>query len=135
MSGQFNRLYPSFLGALLRAEVDVEAVDLKLVLVSATYVYDAADTVLDDVDGQLATSAALTSVTVSGPEVSADPATFGSVGPGADVEAAVLFVDSGDSSTSQLVAFYARKADTVPLVQATDGGAVTLSWPSALLKI
>lgn len=135
MSGQFNAVYPAFLEELWQAGIDVTAVDLRLEAVSGDYVYSAADMVVDDLTGRLATSPVLTGVSVSGRDLTVDSTTFSAVGPGDDVEAVVMFVDSGSDATSQLVAFIARRADTVPLVVVTDGGPITIDWPGVAVRI
>lgn len=127
---QFNKVYPSALAAMLRGELDIESVDLRIELVSG-YGYQASHDNISDLTGQLATSPVLTGVTVSGGTVNADPVTVSGVGPGDDVEGLVLFVDG----SGLLVSFMARRADTVPLAIPTDGGSITFSWPTHLLKI
>jgi hypothetical protein len=135
VSNQFNAVYPAFLEDLYQGNIDVTGVDLRLEAVSGAYVYDPADEDVADLTGRLETSPVLTGVAVSGRDLSVSSTTFAAVGPGDDLEAVVLFVDTGVDATSRLVAFIARRADTVPLVVETNGGPVTLTWPGPIVRI
>lgn len=94
--------YPKGRGALLSGDVDVTTDTLKLVLLSATYTYDAAHDFLDDLSGIVATSDALASVTVTSNVLDAADVSFAAVS-GDAVTAWAIYVDTGTSTTSTLL--------------------------------
>jgi hypothetical protein len=102
-----NALYPSFKEAILQADIDLSAVDVKVVLVDlADYTYSSTDNFLNDVaaGGRVATSGNLASKTFTGGVFdSADPVFTGATGDQA--EALILYVDSGVAATSWLIAY------------------------------
>lgn len=101
-------LYPKTRAQFMRAAIDLLAVNVKALLVdSADYTYDLAHDFLNDVPAaaRVAVSNSLTAKTINDLAEfdSADPI-FASVA-GDPLEAIVLFIDTGDESTSRLVLF------------------------------
>jgi hypothetical protein len=82
----------------------------------------------------LAGAVALTGRTITGGAFDADDVTFTSVAAGDDIDAFVLFVDTGDAATSRLIAFF----DDVPGMRdgfTPDGTNVTIVWNDGANKI
>lgn len=108
-----NRLYRKYLHALATGTaVNLSTATLKFVLVdSATYTPDTTITghefLSDIVSGaRLATTAALSSVTVTDAGLDAADPAIPDAGGGATAEYAVLYVDTGAAATSRLLALF-----------------------------
>lgn len=129
-----NSLYPSAREAFLSGSLSWTGSTIKAVLVdTGAYTYSAAHDFLDDIPSgaRVATSGALTSKTAT--DGVADAADLSLVGvTGATVEALVLFVDTGDQSTSRLIA-YIDTATGLPVTP--NGGNVNVIWDNAGNKI
>jgi hypothetical protein len=120
-----SALYTAFKTALLKADVDFDTASLKVALIDETdYTVDTStDDYLSDIPGAaiVGTSAALGSVTTTGGVLDADNAAFSAV-TGDGVDAAVLYVDTGVTATSLLIAYIDGLSYT------PDGSDVVLSW-------
>lgn len=124
-----NVIYPKFKEALLTsaANSDLENGDVKAILVDlADYTYNSAHDMLDDVAGAaiVATSGNLASKTITdGVFDSANPVFTAVTG---DVsEALILYIDTGVSSTSRLVAFYDTGVTGLPVTP--NGGDINIT--------
>lgn len=130
-----NAFYPKYKGRIAAPAslggVDFLADNIKAVLVSSDYSYDAADEFHSDLTGILATSANLTGKTVSADGIyDADSVIFAAVT--GTVAAVVLYKDTGISATSPLI-LYIDDIDGLPgALTDTD---VNLSWNTGTNKI
>lgn len=129
-----NALYPSFKESLLSGDIDLTSVDVKVILVdSADYSYSSAHNFLDDVAGGaiVATSGNLASKTVTGGAFDAADVVFSNVS-GDQSEALILYVDTGSSATSNLIAYI----DTATGLAITPNGAdITVVWGTNIFAL
>lgn len=116
-----NALQPSFRSALLTADIDPIADNIKLVAVDATYTYSSAHDNLDDVGAgsRVATSANLGSKTSTDGYFDSAAVTFSAVAAGDTIVGVWIYKDSGTESTSKLMAWFD-----------TDGAAAAISVPT-----
>jgi hypothetical protein len=117
-----NKLYPKTKKQFLQAGIDLSAVNVRAMLIdTAAYTYNDAHDFLDDIPSgaRIAVSGNLTGKTLGddGSFDSDDP-TFTGVS-GASIEAIVLYVHTGDESTSRLIMHQDTGVDGLPL---TPGG-------------
>jgi hypothetical protein len=128
-----TRLYDSALEGRWTG-YDVTGADpLSIALVDSSYVFDATDDFFDDVTGQLGSTAALTSVSVSGGDLLADDGVVSGVGMGDIVKGIVVFNDSGSPATSPLLGFIDRNADTTPISLTGNGTDINVPWPDGIV--
>ena len=102
-----NVLYPKAKEALLAGDLALDTDNIKAVLVdTATYTYSTAHDFLDDipVGERVATSANLTTKTITGGAFDSDDLVFATV-TGDPSEALVIYQDSGVAATSKLIAY------------------------------
>lgn len=128
-----NQLYPLYKEALLNddANIDVVTTNTRLVLVSSTYVFNAAHNFRDDLSGALATPAsslANTTLLASGALDFDDFVIAGADITTGTVAAVIFYVSTGAAATDRLVAFFDTLAG-LPLA-VTNGTDVTFI-PSA----
>lgn len=113
-----NALYPKFKEALLKADIDLENVDIRWwVIDTGAYTYNAAHDFLDDVasGSRLANSANLASKTfTNGLFDAADPA-LTDPGGGATGEALILYHHTGTDSTARLIAYFDTGVTGLPI--------------------
>lgn len=121
-----NLIYPLFKQRLLTPGVDLSSATLRAVLVdTATYTYNAAHDAYNDLSGVVGTeSGALASKTFTNGTFDAADITFTAV-TGATVEAVIVFIDSGTTSTDYLVA-YIDTGTNLPVTP--NGGDITIQW-------
>jgi hypothetical protein len=123
-----NAIYPKFKEALLDALADVDLNDgtVKVALVDTdTYTYSAAHDFLDDLSGVVGTAQTIGNTTVTGGVFDGDNVTFTAVS-GAEVEALVIYIDTGNSSTSRLVAYIDTGQTGLPVTP--NGGDIQVQW-------
>lgn len=127
-----NRLYPLFKQALLTASVNLSTATVKAQLIDIDqYTYAATDQFLSAIPSGARVGAAvvLTSKTVTAGAFGAAASTFTSVPAGtgstAQLEAIAIYVDTGDPTTSPLVALM-DTATGLPLTP--NGGNVVVTW-------
>lgn len=123
-------LYPKFKEALLNADLDVIADNIKCVLVDlADYTYSAAHDFLDDVPSgaRVATTANLASKTATNGVFDAADTTF--VGAAGDPsEAIIIYKDTGTASTSNLICYIDTVAGPASLSVTPNGGDIAVAW-------
>lgn len=122
-----NQIMQKYKEALLSgaANVDLTTGSVKVMMIdTGTYTFSAAHQFRSDITaGVIATSAALTSKSVTNGTFAASAATCTAVS-GATVEALYLFIDTGVTTTSRLVAWW----DTATgLTFTPNGGDVTIT--------
>lgn len=123
-----NALYPLWKQALLDASSNVDINDgtVKVALVDTnTYSYSAAHEFLSDLSGVVGTAQTIANTTVTGGVFDGDNVTFTSVS-GADVEALVIYIDTGVAGTSRLVAYIDTGQTGLPVTP--NGGDITITW-------
>lgn len=129
-----NALFDKGREGFLDGSIDWDTHTIKLVLTDhgTDTPVPATDQNLNDIStGTVATSAALTSPTVTAGVADAADVTLTSVS-GASVESINLFKDTGTPSTSRLIAFI-DTATGLPLTP--NGGDVTIAWDNSTNKI
>ena len=132
-----NKLYPKgrqgFLGGDIAADTDA----IKVVLLDASYAYDAAHDFLDDIGAgaRVATSANLTGKTITDGVFDADDVTLTAVPLGDTVTQVALFQSTGADATSRLIAHFDTKSDDTPISVVTNGGDIQVTWPNGADKI
>ncbi len=126
-------VYPKFKEALLQGDVDLTSVDVKCIAVdTADYTYSSAHDFLDDVPGGaiVATSPNLGSKTVTNGVFDAADTSFTAV-TGDQFEAVILYVDSGSSATSYLIAYI----DSGSFPTTPNGADIIVTWDNGSNKI
>jgi hypothetical protein len=132
-----NKLFPKgrqgFLGGDIAADTDA----IKVVLLDNTYAYDAAHDFLDDVGGgaRVATSANLTTKSITDGVFDADDVTLVAVPLGDIVTQLVLVQSTGADATSRLIAHFDTKSDDTAISLETNGGDVVVTWPNGADRI
>lgn len=124
-----NALSNEFRRALLAADLDVIADNIKVVLLDATYTFNAAHDNLDDVGAgtRIATSGNLGSKTDTNGYFDSADVLFAAVAGGDTITQLWVYKDSGVESTSKLIAYYDTNAAAAAISVATNGGDVTVA--------
>lgn len=126
-----NRLYPKGAQKLLDGLVNLTTASVKAVLVSDAYVFSAAHEFQSDLV-TVGSPVGLDNKVTSGGVFDADDVAFGAVAAGSTVKGLALFLDTGNPSTSSLLAFY----DVITgFPFATNGGSVSVPWSDGPAKI
>lgn len=123
-----NAIYPKYKEALLdgNANIDIDDGTVKVALVdTGTYTYSSAHDFYDDVTGVVGTPQTIANTTVASGLFDGDNVTFTAVS-GASVEALIIYVDTGVSSTSTLVAYIDTGVTGLPVTP--NGGDITITW-------
>lgn len=122
-------IYETYKEKLLTNDSDVadlSTANVAVALVNSTYTSTASSTgdfFLSDVTGQVGTSVSLASKTVSGGTFDAANVNFLSVASGDTVTGFVIYVDTGTSTTSPLIAHIDSISDII-----TNGGDIILNF-------
>lgn len=124
-----NAIYPKFKEALLDGSSNIDLNDgtVKVSLIdTADYTYSSSHDFLDDVAaGAIVATATLANTTVTNGLFDADDATFTSV-TGDVSEALIIYIDTGSSATSRLVAYIDTGVTGLPVTP--NGGNIALAW-------
>lgn len=126
-----NALYPKYKQSLLTALLNVDIVvgTAKAVLIdTGVYTYSAAHQFYSDLSGVVGTATAIGTRTATNGLFDGDDVTFTSVS-GASVEAIVIFIDTGVTTTSRLVAYIDTSVTGLPVTP--NGGNIIVSWDAA----
>lgn len=130
-----NALYDKAREGYLAGTRSWSSDDVRVTLVRG-YTFSAAHDFLDDVTGAggtlVATSATLTSKTVTSGVADAADFTYATVGAGAACQCLIGYVHTGTPSTSALV-FYIDSATGLPITP--NGGDITVTWDAGSNKI
>jgi len=128
-----NKLYPKGREAFLAGDLDWDANNIKVVLVTSGYTYSDAHQYLSSIAGgnRVATSGNLASKTVTEGVADAADVTFSAVS-GSQVTQFVIYQDSGVEGTSRLIA-HIDTASGLPLTP--NGGDITITWDNGNNKI
>ena len=123
-----NAIYPLYKQALLDASANVDLNDgtVKVALIdSATYPYTSTDEFYSSVSGVVGTPQTINNTTVTNGLFDGDNVTYTAVS-GNTVEALVIYIDTGSSATSRLVAYIDTSVTGLPVTP--NGGDITISW-------
>jgi hypothetical protein len=123
-----NAIYPLYKQALLDASANVDINDgtVKVALVdTGVYTYSAAHEFLTSLTGVVNTAQTINNTTVTNGVFDGDDVTYTAVS-GNTVEALVIYIDTGVSSTSRLVAYIDTGVTGLPLTP--NGGDVSITW-------
>lgn len=129
-----SAVYPLTLAALLKGDVDLDGTVVVQAL-DDTYVYSAAHDFADDLTGELGAAITLAGKTFTAGLFSADPASLTGIGAGDTVVALVYYIDTGTPSTSRLLAYEDRNADTTAMSFDGNGLPIDVDWPYGLFSI
>lgn len=123
-----NTLYPKWKEALLQGTAGSALTGtLKAVLVDTdTYTYSAAHEFYNSITGAAGTPQAIGTKTYTAGLFDGADITFPAVTAGPNVEAIVLFLDTGTPSTSRLVAFMDTSITGLPVTP--NGGDLAVAW-------
>lgn len=128
-----NAFYPKYLESCLDPSmsgggVDMNTDTIKVALLDGTYTYSTAHEFFSSASGDVVgTPVTLTSPTVTGGVFDADNATVTAV-TGAAVAAYVIYKDTGNPSTSRLIAYYDTDGNSDPISVTPNGGDITVTW-------
>lgn len=126
-----NTAYPKGAEKILSGAINLATGAIKAALVSEAYTYSAAHEFLSSVT-RVGTDQALTGKSITGGVFDAAAVEFGVLAPGSRIKALVLYLDTGNASTSPLLYFM----DSVQgLPMDTSGGEVRVPWDSGPNKI
>lgn len=123
-----NAIYPKYKEALLDAftDIDLQNLTAKVALIdTGTYTYSDTHDFFNDVTGVVGTPQTLTTKSVTNGVFDAADVTFTSV-TGNSVEALLIYIDTGVSSTSRLVAYIDTGVTGLPVTP--NGGDITITW-------
>lgn len=121
-----NALYPKFKESALQAGVNMSSGTVKVALVdTGAYTYSASHQFLSSLTGVVGTVQTLGSKTFTNGVFDAADAAFPTV-TGNSVEALVLYVDTGNASTSPLIAYIDTGVTGLPVTP--NGGDINVNW-------
>lgn len=123
-----NAIYPIYKQAILDdlSDIDLNDGTVKVALVdTGTYTYNAAHDFLNDLSGVVGTAQTIANTTVTNGLFDGDNVTFTAVS-GNTVEALVIYIDTGNSLTSRLVAYIDTGVTGLPVTP--NGGDITITW-------
>lgn len=123
-----NAIYPLYKQALLDAAANVDLNDgtVKVALVdTGVYTYSATHEFLTSLTGTVGTAQTINNTTVTNGLFDGDNVTFTAVS-GNSVEALVIYIDTGSSATSRLVAYIDTSVTGLPVTP--NGGDITITW-------
>lgn len=123
-----NAIYPKYKEAILDSlsNSDLNDGTVKVALVdTGTYTYNSAHDFFDDVSGVVGTPQTINNSTVTNGLFDGDDVTFSSV-TGNTVEALIIYIDTGSSATSRLVAYIDTSVTGLPVTP--NGGDITVTW-------
>tara|TARA_Y100001951_G_C11257675_1_gene250457 strand:- start:339 stop:746 length:408 start_codon:yes stop_codon:yes gene_type:complete len=130
-----NALYPKAKESFLSGDLDLPSDTIKAQLIdTGNYTYSTAHDFLDDVgsSAKIGTAGTLGSKTVTSGVFDAADITYSSV-TGATVEAIIIYKDTGNAATSNLIAYIDTASSGLPVTP--NGGDITVTWDSGGNKI
>lgn len=123
-----NAIYPLYKQALLggASNIDLDGGTVKVALIdTGTYTYSSSHDFLNDVSGVVGTAGTIANTTVTNGLFDGDDVTFSAVS-GSSVEALIIYIDTGSSTTSRLVAYLDTGVTGLPVTP--NGGNITITW-------
>jgi len=132
-----NTIYPLAREKYLTTGLNWATDDIKVALLDSGYTYSDAHEFFSSVPGGaiVATSGNLTNKTTTGGVADADDLTFPTVAAGDTIVSIVIYRDSGNAATSDLIAYMDTAASGISISRVTDGNDVVLRWSNAATKI
>jgi ApbE superfamily uncharacterized protein (UPF0280 family) len=132
-----NRLADKAREGFLGGDIAWDTDEFRVVLLDATYAFDAAHDFLDDVasSARVATSGALTGKTITSGVADAADVTFTALPSGDTITQLWVVKWTGVEATSNLVAYFDTKADTTAINVITNGGDVVVVWSNGANRI
>jgi len=130
-----NAMYPTFKELLIgTGGVNLDTDTIKVALVdTGTYTYSAAHDFYNDVSaGVVGTPQTIANTTIASGVFDGDNVTFTSV-TGNSVEALVIYKDTGNAATSNLVMYIDTGVTGLPVTP--NGGNITITWDNGANKI
>ncbi len=129
-----NALYPTFKELLIGAGgVNLDSDTIKVALIdTGTYTYSAAHDFYNDLSGVVGTPQTIANTTIASGVFDGDNVTFSSV-TGNSVEALVIYKDTGNTATSNLIAYIDTGVTGLPVTP--NGGNITVTWDNGANKI
>ena len=130
-----NALYPKAKESLLSGDLDLPSDTIKAQLIdTGNYTYSTAHDFFDDVgsSAKIGTAGTLGSKPVTSGVFDAADITYSSV-TGATVEAIIIYKDTGNAATSNLIAYIDTASSGLPVTP--NGGDITVTWDSGGNKI
>ena len=125
-----SAIYPKAKEALLSADIDLTADTIKIALLTAAYTYSSSHQYRSSITAAtVATSTALSSVSVTNGVFDAADITLTAVTTGYTVTAIAIYKDTGSSATDPLIAYIDGMS------QATNGGDIAIAWDNGSNKI
>lgn len=123
-----NTVYPLGRQGFLEGNIPWLAGDMKMILVSAGYVYSAAHQFLSSVGGGniVATSSNLTNKTSTNGTANCDAVTYTAV-TGSTVTAVIVYYDTGVAATSALIVYDDTATGSPGLPVVPNGGNITVT--------
>jgi hypothetical protein len=123
-----SAVYPLALEAVLAGDIDYLDGTINAQLIDSTYTYSAAHGNLSDVTAgaRISDPVTLTGKDLAGGWALCDDLAFPDVPGGDTVAGVVIYLDTGDDTSSTLIAHLDRFADTAPISIDTDDAAITL---------
>lgn len=124
-----KNFYPKGKEQFAQGNIDFLSDTIKCVVLDG-YTYDSAHDNLDDVTSgfRVATSAALSSKTVTNGVLDAADVTIADVATGSTIDGVLVYKEGGTEATSPLIAFISEEADADPIATPTNGSDITVTW-------
>lgn len=126
-----NRTYPKGMSKLLNGAIKLDTETISVALVTSGYTYSASHEFLNACGPLVGTPQDLTGKTLTRGFFMADTPNYGSPAGGETVKAAVIYKNTGNASTSPLIAYY-DESTSLPFV--ANGTEIELPW-DAVKKI
>lgn len=129
--------YPLALESFEKAEIDVTDTTFTVQAYTNAVTFNTAHQFLDDLDAgeALGDPFPLTTVTVTGGLIDADPATLANVNNGDIIGVLVFYMDTGSPATSRLVIWENKRSDNTTLSFTGTGSPLTADFPSGIGSI
>jgi hypothetical protein len=125
-----NFLYDTARDAFLNGDLDWTADTIKVALVGSAYTASqSTDQFFSSITGVIGTPMALANKSTAAGVADADDVTSENLTTGSTITQAVIYKDTGDASTSPLIAHFDMTSTP------TNGGTVTLQWDNGASKI
>lgn len=126
-------LYKKGAQSIFNKEIDLDTDTIKCSLMKNDYAQNlSADDFYNDISASVLATVTMTGKTITDGVFDADDVTFSAVAGGSTAEAVVIWKDTGNVATSNLICYY-DAITGFPI--ATNGGDITVQWDSGSSKI
>lgn len=127
-----DRFFPKGAEKLLRGQINVVADTVKVALIPQGYTFSTTHEFLSSIGTPVGTAQTLANKTVTGGVLDADDVSFGALASGSTIAGVVLYKDTGNASTSPLLAI---KDQGAGLPFATSGAVFGVQWSGSSSRI